>query len=91
MRICFRTVAIILLETQRTAASSLARRRYPATDSVSNHPFGLKYIYRSVTQQHGRLVGIAAWHLLLELVHGTDLYGARGTAILFVSACRQIS
>ena len=79
MRICFRTVAIILLETQRTAASSLARRRYPATDSVSNHPFG-----RSVTQQHGRLVGIAAWHLLLELVHGTDLYGARGAAILFV-------
>ncbi len=33
-------------------------------------------------QQQGRLAGIAAWHLLLELVHGTDLYGARGTTIL---------
>ena len=32
-----------------------------------------------------RLAGIAAWHLLLELMHGTDLYGARGTAILFVA------
>ena len=44
-----------------------------------------------MTQQQGRLAGIAAWHLLLELVHGTDLYGARGTAILYVAACRQIS
>ena len=44
MRICFRIVAIILLETQRTTASQrvlLLRRRYPATDSVSDHPFGL--------------------------------------------------
>ena len=93
MRICFRIVAIILLETQRTTASQrvpLLRRRYPATDSVSDHPFGLNN-YRSVTQQQGRLAGIAAWHLLLEIVHGTDLYGARGTAILYVAACRQIS
>ena len=44
-----------------------------------------------MTQQQGRLAGIAAWHLLLELVHDTDLYGARGTVILFVAACRQIS
>ena len=90
MRICFRIVAIILLETQRTTASQrvpLLRRRYPATDSVPDHPFW----YRSVTQQQGRLAGIAAWHLLLELVHGTDLYGARGTAILYVAADRQIS
>ncbi len=51
-----------------------------------------------MTQQQGRLAGIAglagiaAWHLLLELVHDTDLYGARGsgTAILFVAASRQI-
>ena len=44
MRICFRIVAIILFETERTTASQrvpLLRRRYPATDSVSDHPFGL--------------------------------------------------
>ena len=92
MRICFRIVAIILLETQRTTASQrvpLLRRRYPATDSVPDHPFGLNI--DQWPQQQGRLVGIAAWHLLLELVHSTDLYGARGTAILYVAACRQIS
>ena len=86
MRICFRIVAIILLETQRTTASQrvpLLRRRYPATDSVSDHPFGL-----NIDQWPSNR---GAWHLLLELVHGTDLYGARGTAILYVAACRQIS
>ena len=44
MRICFRIVAIILLETQRTTASQrvpLLRRRYPATDGVPDHPFGI--------------------------------------------------
>ena len=44
----------------------LLRRRHPASDSVSNHPCG------SVTQQQGRLAGISAWHLLLEL--RADLY-----------------
>ena len=45
----------------------------------------------SVTQQQGRLAGISATHLLLELRARADLFAARGGAILFVSACRQIS